>query len=291
MGEHLGDIDLPLRIRNDNKWLQSKKLLVLAGEGEHTWNALYQGHPSAQEGNLFKESWWQSYDRSTMSFANFDYSLLSVDASFKKTETSDMVAMEIWGIKENNIYLWKLINKRMGFVETTRRIKELCKEFPTLDNLIIEDKANGSAIIDSLHYIEGIPTVIGVNPLGSKYSRAQAVSPFVSTGCVYIPTDFTEQEALDVEWDGNEKLSVRGKFITQHSRFPFMKHDDMVDAETQALARMIKLITGEEPIPAKKIVRYVKWYPDMWEDFENMTPYEQEKFINTYGAPLEWRDI
>lgn len=291
MGEHLGDIDLPARIRNDNKWLKSKKILVLAGEGEHTWNALYQGHPSAQEGNLFKESWWQLYERSSMQFTDFDYTLLSVDATFKKSETTDMVAMEVWGIKRGDIYLWKLINKRMGFVETVRKIKEICKEFPTLDNLIIEDKANGSAIIDTLHYIDNIPVVIGVNPLGSKYSRAQAVSPFVSTGCVHICTDFTPEESADIEWDGNEKLSPHMRFITQHSRFPFMKHDDMVDAETQALARMIKLITGEEPVPAKKILRYVKWYPDMWEDYENMTPYEQEKFIATYGAPLEWADI
>lgn len=290
MGEHLGDNDLPPRIRNDNKWLKSKKLLVMAGEGEHTWNALYQGHPSAQDGNLFKKEWWQSYERSTLDLTRVDYAQLSIDASFKKTETSDRVAMELWLLIKNNVYLYKLINKRMGFVETVNKIRAICKEFPDLDELIIEDKANGSAIIDSLRYYDNIPPVVAVNPLGSKYSRAQAVSPFIATRVVHIPTDFTDAENNDIEWDGNEKLSARNKFIEQHSRFPFAKNDDMVDAETQGLARIIKLVTGEEPLPAKRPLRYVRYYPDMWEDFERMSAAEQEEFILTYGAPLEWAD-
>lgn len=291
MGEHLGDYNIPPRICNDNKWLRSKKLLVLAGEGEHTWNALYQGHPSAQNGNLFKDHWWQLYSRDDVRFSDFEYTVLSVDATFKKTETSDMVSMQLWGLAQNHLYLYKLVNKRMGFVETCNKIREIVKDFPAIDQLLVEDKANGSAIIDTLHYIEGMPPTVGVNPLGGKYSRAQAVAPFISTLAVHVPNDFTEQESIDIEWDGNEKLSPHMRFITQHSRFPFMKNDDMVDAETQAITRLIKLITGEEPTPQRRYIRFTKWYPDMWNDFENMNSMEQEKFINTYGAPLEWEDL
>lgn len=291
MGEHLGDYNIPPRICNDNKWLRSKKLLVLAGEGEHTWNALYQGHPSAQNGNLFKDHWWQLYSRDDVRFSDFEYTVLSVDATFKKTETSDMVSMQLWGLAQNHLYLYKLVNKRMGFVETCNKIREIVKDFPAIDQLLVEDKANGSAIIDTLHYIEGMPPTVGVNPLGGKYSRAQAVAPFISTLAVHIPNDFTERESIDIEWDGNEKLSPHMRFITQHSRFPFMKNDDMVDAETQAITRLIKLITGEEPTPQRRYIRFTKWYPDMWNDFENMNSMEQEKFINTYGAPLEWEDL
>ena len=291
MGEHLGDYDMPPRIRNDNQWLKSKKILVMAGEGEHTWNALYQGHPSAQNGNLFKDNWWQLYSRGDVRFTDFEYTLLSIDATFKKTDTSDMVSMQLWGLAQNHVYLYKLVNKRMGFVETCNRIRQFAKEYPNIDQLLVEDKANGSAIIDTLHYIENMPPIVGINPLGGKYSRAQAVSPFIATCAVHIPNDFTEAESREIEWDGNEKFSPHMRFIIQHSRFPFMKHDDMVDAETQALTRMIKLITGEEAKPERRYIRFTKWYPDMWSDFENMNPLEQEKFINMYGAPLEWEDL
>lgn len=288
MGEHLGDYGIPKKICNDNTWLKSKKQLIIAGDGEYTWNALYQGHPSAESGNLFKEDWWQLYDRDKVRFEDFEYTLLSVDATFKKTETSDMVGITLWGLAQNHVYLYKLINKRMGFVETVEKIKALCKKYPAIDNLLVEDKANGSAIIDVLSYTDGIPPIVPVQPLGGKYSRAQAVSPFVKSLAVHIPESFTASEEQDIEWDGPEKLTGIEKFIMQHTKFPFMAHDDMVDSTTQALARLIKLITGEEPMPEKNYIRFTRWYPDMWEDYEQMNALEQEKFIRTYGAPLEW---
>lgn len=291
MGEHLGDYDIPKRIRNDNKWLKSKKMLVCAAEGERVWNALYQGHPSAQEGNLFKESWWQLYKRDKITSSSFEFMCMSIDATFKKTDTSDSVAIELWGLMQNHCYLYKLVNKRMGFVETVQYIRKLVKDNPGIDELIIEDKANGSAIIDTLKYTDDMPPIVAVNPLGGKYSRAQAVSPFVASLSVHIPDDFTEAESKDIEWDGTEILSPHKRFIAQHARFPFMAHDDMVDACSQALSRLIKLITGEESIPERKYLRFTKWYPDMWEDYEHMSAIEQEQFIRTYGAPLEWQDL
>lgn len=302
MGDHMGDFDLPQRIRNDNIWLKSKKMLVCAGEGERVWNALYQGHPSAQNGNLFRDNWWKRYCRkiggvsedgceygSRIDIADMEYTCLSVDATFKKTETSDRVAITLWGLSQKNAYLYKLINKRMGFTETVERIKRLCGEYPGIDQLIIEDKANGSAIIDTLKYTDGIPPIVAVNPLGGKYSRAQAVSPFIAGGSVYIPVDFTESERREIE-DDNHIETGYGRFLYQMSHFPFAKNDDMVDSMSQALSRLIKIVTGEDPAPEKRWTRFTKWYPDMWEDFEQMNSMEQEEFIRTYGAPLEWED-
>ena len=291
MGDHLGDYGLPQRIKNDNVWLKSKKLLVCAAEGEHTWNALYQGHPSAANGNLFKDNWWKLYSRNNIKTTDFEFLCLSVDATFKSSEGTDRVSMQLWGLRQKHTWLYRLVNKRMGFVDTVKMIRAFVKEYPMIDELIIEDKANGSAIIDTLKYTDDMPSIVGVNPLGGKYSRAQAISPFVSAGNVHIPNDFSEKELEDIEWDGKEKLSGHMRFITQHSKFPFMKHDDMVDANSQAQSRLIKLITGEEPLPERKYLRFTKWYPDMWEDFEQMSSLEQEQFIATYGAPLEWQDL
>ena len=288
MGEHLGDPPLPPKICNDNKWLQSKKKLIIAGDGEYTWNALYQGHPTASNGNLFEDGWWQLYSRKDVKPTDFEYLCMSVDATFKKTETSDMVAIELWGMRQQHVWLYKLVNKRMAFKETLEYIQRLIKEYPMLDELIIEDKANGSAIIDMLRYDETNPPVVAVNPMGGKFSRAQAVSSFVATRVVHIPNDFTTEEEADIEWDSNERLTGTEKFILQHKKFPFMAHDDMVDAETQAMSRLIKLVTGEEAAPSRNYLVFNKWYPDMWEDYDKMNALEQEQFIKRYGAPLEW---
>ena len=40
MGPHLGDPPLPDKIANDNSWLKSKKMVVLAAEGQRVWNSL-----------------------------------------------------------------------------------------------------------------------------------------------------------------------------------------------------------------------------------------------------------
>ncbi len=290
MGEHMGDKDIPLKIRKDNHWLVNAKKLIMAADGEYTWNALYQGHPSAQNGNLFARTSWKYFRRSDAPIEHCTYVQLSVDATFKQTETSDKVAIELWAIRDNEIWLYKLINKRMGFTATVSRIKELVKEYPMIDELVIEDKANGPAIIETLQYVDGMPPIVGVNPKGGKYSRAQAISPFVSTGQCHVATDWTTSECAEIEPMGNIPLRPHEEFIEQMARFPYAKNDDMVDACSQALTRLIKLLTGEEPMPDRRPIKYVKWYPDMWEDYENMTAEEQQKFIMTYGAPLEWRD-
>lgn len=290
MGDHMGDTALPQKIRKDNRWLKGAKQLVIAADGEYTWNALYQGHPSAQNGNLFARDFWQYYKLSELPDHAWDYLQLSVDATFKQTETSDRVAMELWGIRDNDAWLVKLVNKRMGFTATVNKIREIVRDYPGIDELIIEDRANGSAIIDTLQYTDNIPPIVSVNPLGGKFSRAQAVSPFVAAHRCHIRTDWIPQEKLDVEPSGKIVLSPEQEFVEQLARFPYAKNDDMVDSCSQGLARIIKLLTGEEPMPERKLLKFNKWYPDMWEDYEQMTDLEQKRFIERYGAPLEWRE-
>lgn len=295
MGAHLGDDEskLPQKIANTNRWLRSKKDLVIRSDGERTWNALYQGRPSAANGNLFKEGWWKSYSRSEQLRVSLEYLQLSVDATFKNTETSDFVAIELWGLKGRDVYLWKLINKRMGFLETVDKIKQLVKDFPDIDELVIEDKANGSAIIDTLHYEKNMPPVVAVTPLGGKFARAQATSNFVASGVVHLPDDLTLEEEVDIEWDSREQLNGKQKFIKQHSTFPYGKRDDMVDSQTQGLSRILKLLVGDIPMPKhRKQLRYNHWSDDLWEDFKQLkTETEQSQFFDVYGYPEEWQEV
>lgn len=293
MGAHLGDNEdlLPQKIKVTNQWLRGRKQLVIRSDGERTWNALYQGRPSAANGNLYKEGSWKQYKRSNELLRSLDYLQLSIDATFKNTETSDFVAMEMWGLRGRDVYLWKLINKRMSFTETVAKIKELSAEFPEIDELVIEDKANGSAIIDVLSYDDTMPPIVAVQPQGGKYARAQATANFVATGAVYLPDDFASEEERDVEWDGNSDMSAVDKFIKQHSSFPYGKRDDMVDAQSQGVGRVIKLIVGELRMPEHRYVRYRPWTKDMWEDYESLDDDMKEYYIRKYGAPEEWEEL
>lgn len=295
MGAHLGDDEtkLPAKIANTNKWLASKKQLVIASDGSRTWNALYQGRPSAADGNLFNPSWWTPYYRTSELRASLEYIQMTVDATFKNTETSDYVSIMILAVKGRDVYLWKLINKRMTFTDTVTKIKSIVADFPDIDELVIEDKANGSAIIDVLRYDATMPAIVAVNPQGGKFSRAQSIAPFVSTGAYHVPLDFTASEQEDVEWDNRgEGLNARDKFIKQHTTFPFGRHDDMVDANSQGLSRIIKIITGEiKPAKHKSSIRYTKWREDMWEDYNALkTDEDREAYFRAFGYPEEWED-
>lgn len=295
VGAHLGDDEskLPQRIKNTNEMMLSRKNMIIRSDGLRTWNALYQGRPSAAQGNLYPRNAWGEFTRTNDLFKRAEYIQLSVDASFKDTEISDFVAIGVWVLIGRHVYLWKLINKRMSFTNTVAKIKELHREFPTIDEFVIEDKANGSAIIDVFRYETDIPPIVAVNPQGGKVARAKATSNFVSQGNVFIPNDFTEAENKEIEWDGKEAMNMtaREKFIKQHASFPFGAKDDMVDMQTQGITRIIKLIVGEIPMPHKKHERYIEWYEDMWQDYESLTDdNDRDAFVKYHGAPVEWQE-
>ena len=84
---------------------------------------------------------------------------------------------------------------------------------------LIEDKANGPAIIDVLK--KKTNGVIAINPKDSKEARAHSVTPLYQGGDVFVPNK------CDSEW-------VEG-YIEEHVSFPYAKHDDQVDCANQAL--------------------------------------------------------
>ena len=67
------------------------------------------------------------------------------------------------------------------------------------------------------------PALLPVNPAGGKVARAQAVSPLVEAGNVYLPHPECAPWVND--------------FIEECVQFPNGAHDDQVDAMTQALLR------------------------------------------------------
>ena len=151
------------------------------------WLALYQQRPRPLEGNTFKLSWFRYY-RSLPD--RFNQLVVSVDASFKNTKAGSFVVIQLWGVNYPQFYLLDQIRDRMGFVVTKESIRQMCDRcedtFLMAPNaVLIEDKANGPAIIDELK--TEIAGIIAIEPEGSKEARAEAVSTYYEAGNVWLP--------------------------------------------------------------------------------------------------------
>lgn len=221
LGREFGEALCP-EIGKDEKWLSDFKDALCSGEveeggetGQRAWEALYQGHPTTKEGNLIERDWWQYYDGVP---PEMDTVIMSVDPAFK--DTGDFVAIEVWGKKGPNIYLMDLVKKHLNFQATMTEIIKRRALYP-VEYTLIEDKANGSAIIETLR--KKIGGILGVTPRESKEERVNAVSFIIEAGNVYLPKD--------------KKFTA--EFVSDCAQFPNGKHDDTVDAMTQALAKLI----------------------------------------------------
>ncbi len=227
LGREVGDALFP-EIGKDREWKDQMKASYIASEGLEAWQAMYQGNPVMQGGNIFKRDWFKFYD----DLPTMYQTIISVDAAFKDTKTSDFVAIGVWGKSGANVYLLDLINERMDFVRTLEVIRLMKRKYAEANMVLIEDKANGSAIISTLR--QEIMGIVPVEPLGSKESRAYAIQPFVMAGNVWLP-----KNAPWVE-----------DYLDQMMRFPKSSKDDMVDMTTQALVRL-KDFVAEGVAPQK----------------------------------------
>lgn len=206
--------------------------------GSRVFNALYQGRPSPATGDVWQQAWWRRYNEPLWSedVANgvyraneVDEVLLSWDMTFKDTKASDFVVGQVWARRGADVYLLDQVKKRMSFTDTKTAFEAMVRKWPQANAKLIEDKANGTAVIDSLR--KTIPGIVPITPKDSKYSRANAVAPFVEAGNVHLPSKTVA--VFDVE-----------DLIDEATSFPNAAHDDQVDATSQALARLL-LRVGE----------------------------------------------
>lgn len=233
LGRKKGDALFP-EIGKDNEWLQEFKKSYMTAEGSMAWNALFQGRPTSMEGNMIKRSWFNYVDIEP----SFNFKLISVDATFKDGDNSDYVAIQVWGKIGTRCYFIDRLKARMDFVDTLTAIRNMQYKH-NADLILIEDKANGSAIINMLK--QEFMNILAVNPEGGKVARVNAVAPILEAGNVYL---------LRAEWNND--------FIEECASFPNGKHDDEVDAMSQALNKLKSIdamnhtLTDKEKIAQRK---------------------------------------
>ena len=186
-----------------------------AAIGSGAWASLYQQRPSAATGAVFKRDWWQFY---TPPFNGlFRRVVQSWDTAFKKGNENDYSAGTTWGVAENGYYLLHLWRGRVEFPELKRVLVSLAEQWKP-DAILVEDRASGQSLIQELKNSTALP-IIPVRVDGDKLSRAQAVTPLMEAGKIFLP----------------EGAPWTSDFIEETACFPNGAHDDIVDSTTQVL--------------------------------------------------------
>ncbi len=210
----------------DLNWLRQFKSAYINDPlgGARAWQALYLCRPRAESGNIIQRGWWKYYQ--TPPYC--PVKIISVDAAFKSADSNDFVAITVWGKSGENYYLFDSVNQHLTFTQTLAKIRETRQKYPDARGVLIEDKANGPAIIDVL---QREMFCIPVNPEGGKESRVHAASPAIESGHAFLPRSAPWLE----------------EYLNQWTAFPAAAHDDMVDSSTQALNYLFRVHADSNP--------------------------------------------
>lgn len=156
---------------------------------------------------------------------------LITDAAFKGEKDSDRVAVGAWCLIYPNLYLLDLIWDQLDFGETLKAIRMLNAKWNPIE-ILVEDKANGSAIINTLQ-----TELTGVTPIDpgttSKHARILAGLPFLAAGNVWYPAE----PAFTPSPRGN--IATVSALIAEAAAFPKGANDDGIDMQAYAINKYL----------------------------------------------------
>ena len=195
--------------------------------GSRDWEALYQQHPVPDGGALFKLEWFRRWTATSLP-PEFDHTLMSWDMTFKDSKNSDYVVGQVWGKKGPNFYLLDQVRGQWDFVKTKEMVRVLAHKWPRVVRKLVEDKANGSAVISELK--STVSGFVPITPTESKEARASSVTPYFEAGNVFIPEDSA------APWVPH--------YVSELLEFPAGSHDDQCFVAGTKVATLF----GDKPI-------------------------------------------
>ena len=199
------------------------------------WIALYLGMPSTPGGSVWVGSWFKHWTKRSVNSEQhaagwktlpkkFDRTIISWDFTFgSKSKKASYVVGHVFGQSGDDFYLIDEARGKWGFVASKAATLALAAKYPGSITLI-EDKANGPAIIDDLR--KKLKTIHPISPDGSKIARAHAAASSIELGHVFLP------EVSEVPWVS--------EYLKEVGQFPEGANDDRVDASSQAIRFMSK---------------------------------------------------
>lgn len=216
--------DLLWAARLPQSFLDSQRV----GMGSWAFNGQYQQRPAPLDGGIIKRQWVRFYRQLP---EKFEFMVQSWDCTFSGGHDNDFVAGQVWARSAGKYFMLPYRTyERLDFGPTMAAIKSCHAKFPQAHAVLIEDKANGPAIISELQ--KEIPGVVAVNPEGGKLARAQATAPLWEAGSIELP----DPQVFGITWMED--------YLHNMCAFPKAAHDDDVDATSQALIYMRSRLGG-----------------------------------------------
>lgn len=232
--EHEGDEREEGEALWPNKYSIEKLKSIRATGGSRKFNAIYQGRPSSEAGEILKREWMVKRFKVLPDLGEknrWDNLLVSADLRFKDSKTSgDYVVFQAWGRLGSNAYFLGERRGRLSFTESLTEFQKICLATPVgrfklsaFHPKLVENKANGPALENVLK--DKIAGIVLVEPDGGKVARVNAVTPLWEAGNVWLPDDslYPEIDGIIEEWV---------------SFGPGCAFDDRTDTMSQALIRL-----------------------------------------------------
>lgn len=212
--------------------------------GAFAYAGQMQQHPSPSEGGAFKRRWWRFWHEPDRVLPPvvvrgqdgavhvcpcvplppvFDDALQSWDMSFRETTAGSYTVGQVLGRTGAGAYLVDQYRARVDFPDAVLAVRSMAARWPVAHAKLVENKANGPAVVATLR--GEISGLIEVEPDGGKVARANAVTPFVEAGNVYLPHP--------------DLAPWVTALIDEAAAFPNGTNDDQVDALSQGLARLL----------------------------------------------------
>ncbi len=203
----------------------------------------------ALEGDLLKRAWWRYYparknnesdERFVKRMPAFQMVLVSVDTPLKDKESSDFVAIQVWGVDKANRYLLGADTRKMGYDAAKRAVTEQSKWARRMwrtaqHRTLIENAGFGSELIIDLKRELGSVEKISPGAEGNKGQRALAASGDLETGNCFLPGRIKD----DMSGPDETCPAITHSLVEEAALFQMdgshQSHDDQVDAWSQAM--------------------------------------------------------
>lgn len=190
--------------------------------GDTVFDTQYLQKPVASDRTIIKDDMLNIVDiTETPGIDRADIVYASHDFPVKDKDTSDFLGSVLAYRVGANIYITDCLEKKMAFKASVKYVTSLEDIYPGIIQ-VIEDKANGAPILQQLQ--DEVAGMQAFNPgTASKMQRLESASLYM-TNIYFVRTVWNK---LTQKYELSEALS---NLITRLKNFPFVEHDDIVDA-------------------------------------------------------------